>query len=92
MVEDTRMVSSHPRDENAASEDAEEKEVETLATIEVGENVRQKGSDLQNGDKVLENGHIIGNTGGDIGTLAYVGRKSVRVPMAVLYAMLMPLR
>lgn len=71
MVEDTRVVSTF-------AEDGEEKEVETLAQIPSQENVRSPGSDVQKGDLVLQRGEVIGSGGGEIGTLAFVGRKQVR--------------
>lgn len=74
MVEDTRLVSSHT-DENGI--DGEEKEVETLAKVPAGENVRKPGSDVRKGDLVLQAGERIFSSGGEIGTLAFVGRKEV---------------
>jgi len=74
MVEDTRLISSHT-DENGA--DDEEKEVETLTQILSGENVRKPGSDVRKGDLVLRAGKRIISGGGDIGTLAFVGKKEV---------------
>ncbi|KAJ8516653.1 hypothetical protein ONZ45_g6072 [Pleurotus djamor] len=67
MVEDTTLVSSDLS--------GEESEVETHAKILLGENVRSPGSDLTNGDLVLEKGQRILASGGEIGTLAFVGRK-----------------
>lgn len=75
MVEDTRLVSSM-KDEDG--EDLEEAEVETLVEIPVGENVRAPGSDVRKGDLALQKGQIIHGTGGEIGTLVFVGRKEVR--------------
>lgn len=74
MVEDTRLVSSM-KDEDG--EDLEEAEVETLVEIPVGENVRAPGSDVRKGDLALQKGQIIHGTGGEIGTLVFVGRKEV---------------
>ncbi|KAJ8087112.1 hypothetical protein PM082_005940 [Marasmius tenuissimus] len=72
MVEDTHVVSTH-------DEDGEEKEVETLAQVPAGENVRDPGSDVRKGDLVLQKGERITGAGGEIGTLAFVGRKEVQV-------------
>ncbi|ESK81646.1 molybdenum cofactor biosynthesis protein [Moniliophthora roreri MCA 2997] len=71
MVEDTRLVSTH--------EDGEEKEVETLAQVPPGENVRSPGSDVRKEDLALQKGERITSAGGEIGTLAFVGRKEVEV-------------
>lgn len=84
MVEDTRLVSTHT---GVEGQDGEEKEVETLAQIAVGENVREPGSDVQTGDLVLRKGEVITSLGGEIGTLAFVGRKEVgccKVPTQVI--------
>ncbi|KII94617.1 hypothetical protein PLICRDRAFT_185708 [Plicaturopsis crispa FD-325 SS-3] len=72
MVEDTRLISTH-------AEDGEEKEVETLAQIPPGENVRAPGSDVKKGDLALPKGIVIRSSGGEIGTLAFVGRPKVHV-------------
>jgi len=63
--------------QNASGEDVEEKEIETLAQVSAGENTRAPGSDVKEGDLVLENGERITDVGGEIGTLAFVGRKHV---------------
>ena len=74
MVEDTRLISSHTGENGT---DGEEKEVETLAQVPAGENVRRPGSDVRKGDLVLQAGERILSSGGEIGTLAFVGRKEV---------------
>src|ERR1700729_4545274 len=74
MVEDTRLISTY---KDADGSDGEEKEVETLVQIPVGENVREPGSDVKTGDLVLQKGEVITSIGGEIGTLAFVGRKKV---------------
>ncbi|CAG8612787.1 9230_t:CDS:10 [Acaulospora colombiana] len=79
MVEDTRLVSKVGPDERDDNEADEERQVETMATIDPGENVRQAGSDLRKGEKIFEKGDIIGNTGGDIGALAFVGQREILV-------------
>ncbi|KAG7097456.1 hypothetical protein E1B28_004801 [Marasmius oreades] len=73
MVEDTRLVSTHSEDEG------EENQVETLAQVNPGENVRDPGSDLRRGDLALQKGERITSAGGELGTLAFVGRKEVEV-------------
>ena len=72
MVEDTKLISTH---RNADGEDGEEDEVETLAQVPAGENVRAPGSDVRKGDLALRRGEVITSVGGEIGTLAFVGRK-----------------
>lgn len=76
MVEDTSLTS-----EMAPTGDSgipgEERQVQTLASLNAGENVRQPGSDIRKGDKILEAGDALGNTGGDIGALAFIGRTEV---------------
>ena len=74
MVEDTRLVSTY---DNGDGTNGEEKEVETLAQVLPGENVRRPGSDVREGDLVLQAGERILSNGGEIGTLAFVGRKHV---------------
>ena len=73
MVEDTELVSTSPED------DKEEKEVRLLTQVVKGENVRMRGSDVKKGEKVLEKGMRISEVGGEIGTMAFVGKKEVRV-------------
>ncbi|KAJ7461926.1 molybdenum cofactor biosynthesis protein [Mycena latifolia] len=81
MVEDTRLVSTF-------EEDAEEREVECLAQVPAGENVRAPGSDVRNGDLVLQKGDVVRSEGGEIGTLAFVGRKEVEVYKRPVVALL----
>lgn len=76
MVEDTRL---HSTLKDAAGAEVEEAEVETLAQVAPRENVRAPGSDTRRGDLVLERGTVLHAAGGEIGTLAFVGRKSARV-------------
>jgi gephyrin len=75
MVEDTRLISTMK--DSDGIKDGEEDEVETLAQVPVGENVRAPGSDVRQGDLVLQKGERIRSSGGEIGTLAFVGRKEV---------------
>ncbi|CAG7848680.1 SubName: Full=Related to Gephyrin {ECO:0000313/EMBL:CCA73955.1} [Serendipita indica DSM 11827] len=77
MVEDTELVSPAPNGSGEVS--SEELEVRTLAQVEVGENIRKPGSDLRKGDLIFEKGAAIGNTGGDLGALAFIGRREVVV-------------
>ena len=67
MVEDTQLVSS--------TDDGEEQQVKTLVQVAQGENVRETGSDVRRGDLAIEKGTILSGTGGEIGTLVFVGRK-----------------
>lgn len=76
MVEDTRLVSTF-NFKDADGKDGEEKQVETLAQIPLGENVRLPGSDVKTGDLVLQKGETVTSLGGEIGTLAFVGRQEV---------------
>ncbi|GBE79793.1 MoaB/Mog domain-containing protein [Sparassis latifolia] len=85
MVEDTRLHSTY---KNEHGEDVEEKEVETLAQVPKGENIRDPGSDVSKGDLVLEKGQILHSAGGEIGTLAFVGRTKVWVHMKPVVAIL----
>lgn len=71
MVEDTEVVT---RDEQG-----EELEVRLLAQVDKGENVRKEGSDVKEGEKVLEQGDVITPVGGELGTLAFVGQRSVSI-------------
>lgn len=73
MVEDTTV---HSTSTNAAGQ-KEEKQVETLAKVDKDENVRKPGSDVKKGDLVLEKGTVLQGAGGEIGTLAFVGRTHV---------------
>lgn len=70
MVEDTELIHAV---------DGEELTVEVLAQVEPGENVRQRGSDVKVGQVVLGKGTTISALGGEIGTLAFLGRSSVSV-------------
>lgn len=72
MVEDTELVAN-----DSDSTTGEELTVKLLAQVEKGENVRNPGSDVKQGDKVLETGDVISAVGGELGTLAFVGRRSV---------------
>ncbi|TFK28969.1 molybdenum cofactor biosynthesis protein [Coprinopsis marcescibilis] len=81
MVEDTKLVTTH-------SDTSEEKEVETLAQIPAGENIRNPGSDAKQGDLVMKAGDRILSAGGEVGTLAFVGRKEVSVVKKPVVALL----
>jgi gephyrin len=71
MVEDTEIVSK-------TSDGKEEAVVRILAKVDAGENVRKPGSDVRKGDLVLQKGQLLSGTGGEIGTLCFVGRTAVR--------------
>lgn len=80
MVEDTEVFSRHQTDANG--EEGDEKEVKVLAQVNTKENTREGGSDVKEGEKVLESGDVISATGGELGTLAFIGQRSVRfVPL-----------
>ena len=85
MVEDTRLVST-AKDEDG--NDAKELEVETLVSVPTGDNVRQPGSDVKEGELVLSKGSLLRSTGGEIGTLAFVGRTRVRAHRKPVVAVL----
>jgi len=74
MVEDTELVSVL-RDPSAAIE--EEREVKTLVQVPPFENVRKPGSDVKKDELVMKSGDKITRGGGEIGTLAFVGRREV---------------
>lgn len=71
MVEDTLVAET-----DAAGEEVR---VEVLAQVDAGENVRKQGSDVRKGERVLEAGTVISDVGGELGTLAFVGRRSASV-------------
>lgn len=73
MVEDTVLVSSTP-------DGQEEATIEILTgDIKPLENVREPGSDVALGSKILSKGDLITSVGGEIGLLAATGTKTVRV-------------
>lgn len=71
MVEDTELLTSSPS--------GEEVTVKILAQVDVGENVRPRGSDVKANQVVLRKGTTITALGGEIGTLAFLGRSEVTV-------------
>lgn len=75
MVEDTVVKSTH-KDEDGR--DLEEAEIETFVQVPEGENIRLPGSDVKAGDLVFSKGAILDGLGGDVGTLAFIGKKEVR--------------
>ncbi|KAL7282623.1 hypothetical protein ACG7TL_004095 [Trametes sanguinea] len=85
MVEDTRLRSTQ---RTPSGEEFEEDEIETLVQVEPGENVREPGSDVRKGELVLERGTIVNASGGEIGTLAFVGRTKVNVVRKPVVALL----
>lgn len=73
MVEDTILKSK-------TEDDKEEKEVEILASdVRAGENVREVGSDVQEGSVILEKGELVSAVGGEVGLMAAVGVSQVQV-------------
>ncbi|KAE8375597.1 hypothetical protein BDV26DRAFT_267528 [Aspergillus bertholletiae] len=73
MVEDTVLASSTP-------DGREEATVEILTgDIKPNENVREPGSDIALGSKILQRGDLITSVGGEIGLLAASGTKTVKV-------------
>lgn len=73
MVEDTVLKTK-------TEDGMEEKEVEILAEgIETGENVREVGSDVNEGDVILKKGEGVTVVGGEFGLLASVGTSEVSV-------------
>ena len=80
MVEDTLVAET-----DAAGEEAR---IELRAQVDVGENVRKQGSDVRRGERVLEAGTAISDVGGELGTLAFVGRRSARVYRKPVVALL----
>lgn len=71
MVEDTVLSQSDA--------DGEEVEVETLVQIPPGENVRAPGSDIRMGTRVLGVGDVLKSGGGELGSLAFIGKRRVKV-------------
>ena len=73
MVEDTVLKTQ-------TDDGQEEKEVEILTdAIVAGENVREVGSDVKEGDTILKKGEGITVVGGEFGLLASVGTQSVSI-------------
>jgi gephyrin len=71
MVEDTLIMAETP--------EGEEEQVRLLASVSVGENIREIGSDVQKGNLILPKGAEIAFAGGEVGILASVGVSSVKV-------------
>ncbi|CAG8001133.1 unnamed protein product [Penicillium salamii] len=73
MVEDTTLASCTP-------DGKEEATIEILTDeIQPGENVREPGSDVALGSKILTRGDLITPVGGEIGLLASTGTKTIKV-------------
>jgi gephyrin len=73
MVEDTALTSTTP-------DGKEEATVEILTDeIKPGENVREPGSDVTKGSKILSKGDLISAVGGEIGLLASTGTHTVKI-------------
>lgn len=74
MVEDTRVMGTYI-DEAGQREEAE---IEVLAEVPIGDNVREPGSDTRSGELVLDKGTVISSGGGEVGALVFIGRRKVR--------------
>jgi len=73
MVEDTVLASQ-------TEDGKEEKEVEILTdAIKSGENIREVGSDVREGDVVMKRGEGVTVVGGEFGLLASVGTAEVSI-------------
>jgi gephyrin len=73
MVEDTVLASTTP-------DGKEEATIEILTDdIKIGENVREPGSDVSKGSKILSKGDLISAIGGEIGLLASTGTRAVKI-------------
>ena len=73
MVEDTVLASSTP-------DGKEEATVEILTdSVKPGENVREPGSDVALGSRILSKGDLITSVGGELGLLASTGTRHVKV-------------
>lgn len=73
MVEDTVLASSTP-------DGTEEATIEILTgDIKPQENVREPGSDVALGSRILQKGELITSVGGEIGLLAATGTKTLKV-------------
>lgn len=70
MVEDTDLLEQ---------DDGEERVIQVKAQIDAGENVRKAGSDVTQGQWVLAKGTRVGELGGEIGTLAFLGYSKISV-------------
>ncbi|KAG6861979.1 hypothetical protein C0995_009163 [Termitomyces sp. Mi166 len=86
MVEDTRLVSTY--EDSDGDLEGEEKEIETLVQVPEKENIRFPGTDVRVGDLVLRKGDMIKSGGGEVGTLAFVGKKEVEVYRKPIVALL----
>ncbi|KAI6000462.1 MoeA, N-terminal and linker domain-containing protein [Pisolithus albus] len=76
VVEDTELESA-PKD--ADGEVMEEVQVKTLAHVSLGENVRQPGSGMHKGENMMKMGEVIMSSSGEVGTLAFIGCRGVKV-------------
>ncbi|KAK4055897.1 hypothetical protein OIO90_003154 [Microbotryomycetes sp. JL221] len=71
MVEDTIVTARNEQDE--------ELQIKLLTKVDKGENVRKVASDVKKGEKVLEKGDVVSVSGGELGTLGFVGKRSVPI-------------
>jgi len=88
MVEDTKLVATFSSSDSPDSVEGEEKQIETLASIPPNENVRLPGSDVKQGSLVMRKGEKISGAGGEVGSLAFVGREEVKVVKKPVVAIL----
>ncbi|KAF8314746.1 hypothetical protein DL93DRAFT_2149060 [Clavulina sp. PMI_390] len=79
MVEDTELSHTPAPMTSDIDGTEDEAEVQLLVGASEGENVRLAGSDVRRGEVVLERGCVLGAGGGEIGTLAFVGKTEVKV-------------
>lgn len=74
MVEDTQLTSVM-----SSGSKHEEAKIQVLAQVDVGENVRPFASDVKQGTTVLRAGTSFSPSGGEVGTLAFLGLNKVKV-------------
>ncbi|KAG2221027.1 hypothetical protein INT45_009276 [Circinella minor] len=72
MIEDTQLIET-------THDGKEEKRVEILVKTTLGENIREIGSDCEMGTTVGYKGQTISTVGGELGVLASVGIRHVKV-------------
>jgi gephyrin len=72
MVEDTKLIKS-------SADGTQEETVEILVTAKSGQFIREIGSDISLGETVLTKNHVMSSLGGEVGTLASIGVKEIKV-------------
>lgn len=83
MVEDTLVTARKPTASGEEDTEGEECEVNVLAQVDAGENLRNPGTDVKAGEKVLEKGDAVSGVGGELATLAFIGKRSVCFPFHI---------